>query len=80
MVQLFRLENENREIIGETALIPVTTNTKILKHFQRLQPCGQATMSSLVVILPRGHRVKVATNPNMALLAIKVNNDCSLQI
>ena len=37
-------------------------------------------MSSLVVILPRGHRVKVATNPNMALLAIKVNNNCSLQI
>ena len=29
-------------------------------------------MSSLVVMLPRGHRVKVATNPNMALLAIKV--------
>jgi len=28
-------------------------------------------MSSLVVMLPRGHRVKVATNPNMALLAIK---------
>ena len=31
------------------------------------------TMSSLVVMLPKGHRVKVATNPNMALLAIKVN-------
>ena len=30
-------------------------------------------MSSLVVMLPKGHRVKVATNPNMALLAIKVN-------
>jgi len=28
-------------------------------------------MSSLVVMLPRGHRVKVATNPNMALLSIK---------
>jgi len=28
-------------------------------------------MSSLVVMLPKGHRVKVATNPNMALLAIK---------
>jgi len=28
-------------------------------------------MSSLVVMLPRGHRVKVSTNPNMALLAIK---------
>ena len=34
--------------------------------------CSQATMSSLVVMLPRGHRVKVPTNPNMALLAIKV--------
>ena len=35
-------------------------------------------MSSLVVMLPRGHRVKVATNPNMALLAIKVTIHSSL--
>jgi hypothetical protein len=28
-------------------------------------------MSCLVVELPRGHRVKVATNPNMTLLAVK---------
>ena len=37
-------------------------------------------MSSLVVMLPRGHRVKVATNPNMALLAIKVTLLFSLQL
>ena len=37
-------------------------------------------MSSLVVMLPRGHRVKVATNPNMALLAIKVIILFSLQL
>ena len=40
-----------------------------LGNFQRVQ---LATMSSLVVMLPRGHRVKVSTNPNMSLLAIKV--------
>ena len=42
-----------------------------IQELQRLFNCSY--MSSLVVMLPKGHRVKVATNPNMALLAIKVN-------
>ena len=42
-------------------------------HMQQLQRLLIVAMSSLVVMLPKGHRVKVATNPNMALLAIKVN-------
>ena len=52
----------------------------MVRHFQRLASISQVTMSSLVVMLPRGHRVKVATNPNMALLAIKVILLCFLQM
>ena len=46
----------------------------IVFPFQSLKELLLARMSSVVILLPKGHRTKVSTTPNMSLLAIKVGN------